>query len=235
MAYSTPRTWTSGELVTDDILNAHIKDQFDALSTHTHSGSAGDGSSALSDVDTIIWDHQGSDPSAPSGGHGVVYLKSDGLYVRQTGGSASRLALASELHAESHNHATAVGQIVEVNTAVSYDMSSDSGEKDFGTTLTITAGASNRLYVASAIISIRAGHSNLTGTFKFYFDGSVIETETRTAGQVSAGQNRIIFNQTVSNPATSSKVFKMSMEGGGSGSGTFDGTISVREVYAGDD
>ena len=54
MAFSTPRTWTSGELVTDTILNAHIKDQFDALSSHAHSGSAGDGSSALAEVKVTV-------------------------------------------------------------------------------------------------------------------------------------------------------------------------------------
>ena len=223
MAWSTPRDWTSGELVTHTIMNAHVRDNFDALSGHTHSGAAGDGSSALADVDTMTFDHQGSDPSAPSAGHGSIYFKSDGLYFRNTGGSATRLALSSDV--------LNVGQIVEVDTGQSYDMSSDSGEKDFGDTLTITAGGAGRYYVASAVIAITSGHVNLSGTFKFYFDGSVIETETRSAGQLAVGQSTIIFNQTVSNPATSSKVFKLSVEGGGSGSGGFDAAISVREIY----
>ena len=37
MAWSTPRDWASGELVTHTIMNAHIRDNFDALSLHTHS------------------------------------------------------------------------------------------------------------------------------------------------------------------------------------------------------
>ena len=223
MAWSTPRDWSSGELITHTIMNAHVKDQFDALSGHSHSGAAGDGSSELADVDTMTFDHQGSDPSAPASGHGTIYFKSDGLYFRNTGGSATRLALSSDV--------LTVGQIVELNTGQSYDMSSDSGEKDFGAALSITAGGAGRYYVASAVIAIRAGHSSLTGTFKLYFDGSVIETETRSSGQVAAGQNRIIFNQTVSNPATSSKDFKLTVEGGGSGSCTLDAAISVREIY----
>ena len=223
MAWSTPRDWTSGELVTHTIMNAHVKAQFDALSGHTHSGAGGYGSSALADVDTMTFDHQGSDPSAPSAGHGSIYFKSDGLYFRNTGGSATRLALSSDV--------LNVGQIVEVDTGQSYDMSSDSGEKDFGDTLTITAGGAGRYYVASAVIAITSGHVNLSGTFKFYFDGSVIETETRSAGQLAVGQSTIIFNQTVSNPATSSKVFKVSVEGGGSGSGGFDLAMSIREIY----
>lgn len=44
MAWTTPRTWTTGEVVTASHLNAHVRDNFNAFSTHTHSGVAGDGS-----------------------------------------------------------------------------------------------------------------------------------------------------------------------------------------------
>ena len=219
MAYTTPRDWTAGELVTHSIMNTHIRDNFSALSLHTHSGAAGDGASALNNVDTITWDHQGSDPSAPTSGHGTVYFKSDGLYFRNTGGSATRLALSSDV--------LTVGQIVEVNTAVNYEIGVDSGEKDLGTTLSITAGGSGRYYVVSATIVPTFAHSSFAGTYKLYFDGSVIETETRSAGSHS----NMTFSQTVSNPATSSKVFKLTVEGSGSGSAQLQGTISVREIY----
>tara|TARA_R110000744_G_scaffold17731_3_gene47819 strand:+ start:1941 stop:2615 length:675 start_codon:yes stop_codon:yes gene_type:complete len=222
MVWTTPRNWVANELVTADTMNTHIKDNFGAVSLHTHSGAAGDGASALANVDTVTFDHQGSDPSAPASGHGTVYFKSDGLYFRNTGGAATRLALSSDN--------LAVGQIVELSTGAAYDMSTDSGETD-SADLTITAGGSGRYYVASAVIAIRAGHVNLSGTFKFYFDGSVIETETRSTGQVAAGQPRIIFNQTVTNPAASAKVFKVSVEGGGSGSCSLDIAISIREIY----
>ena len=75
MAFTTPRDWASGELVTHTIMNTHIRDNFEALKLHTHSGSAGDGASALDNVDTIIYDHQGSDPSAPTSGHTTLYTK----------------------------------------------------------------------------------------------------------------------------------------------------------------
>ena len=219
MAWSTPRDWSANELVTHTIMNAHVKDQFDALSLHTHSGAAGDGSSALADVDTITYDHQGSDPSAPASGHTTLYTKSDGLYYRAYGGSATRLALSSDV--------LTVGQIVEVNTAVNYEIGVDSGEKDLGTTLSITAGCSGRYYVVSATIVPTFAHSSFVGTYKLYFDGSVIETETRSAG----AHSNMTFSQTVSNPATSSKVLKLTVEGSGAGSVNLQGTISVREIY----
>jgi len=46
MAWTTPLTWTS-VMVTAAILNTHVKDDLLELSTHVHSGAAGEGSSTL--------------------------------------------------------------------------------------------------------------------------------------------------------------------------------------------
>ena len=247
MAFSTPRTWTSGELVTDTILNAHIKDQFDALSSHAHSGSAGDGSSALSDLDTIIWDHQGSDPSAPAGGHGTVYLKSDGLYLRQTGGSASRLALASELHTDSHDHAIGVGQVVEASGGVYIDYAGGTTSEQTVVTTNITAGASNRSYIITATAQCtfasedsEAGHNGIDPTIKLYYSTTVLETVTTSAWRVSDNSitgdaTQVILSQTQTNPATSSTAIKITAQGTTGNAGRVEGMLSIREVYATDD
>lgn len=42
MAWSTPRTWVDGDIWKVAYLNA-IRDGFAVLSTHQHSGAAGDG------------------------------------------------------------------------------------------------------------------------------------------------------------------------------------------------
>jgi hypothetical protein len=47
MAWTAPLSWMP-TMVTHTILNTHIKDNFLELSTHVHSGSAGEGSSTLS-------------------------------------------------------------------------------------------------------------------------------------------------------------------------------------------
>ena len=83
-----------GTQITEAWCDTYIKANFDALSGHTHSGADGDGSSNLSDVDTIIHDHQGSDPSVPDSGHCIVYFKSGGLFIRQAGGSADQVQTA---------------------------------------------------------------------------------------------------------------------------------------------
>lgn len=36
MAWTDPRTWTSGELVTDTIMNTHVRDNLNAIGPHIH-------------------------------------------------------------------------------------------------------------------------------------------------------------------------------------------------------
>ena len=55
MAWTTPRTFVVGEIITAPILNTHVRDNLSFLSTHAHSGAAGDGSASL--VATSIGAH----------------------------------------------------------------------------------------------------------------------------------------------------------------------------------
>ena len=61
-----------GTQITEAWCDTYIKANFDAISSHTHSGSAGDGSSNVDNVDTTIDEQQGSEPSAPDAGHCIV-------------------------------------------------------------------------------------------------------------------------------------------------------------------
>ncbi len=83
-----------GTQITESWCDTYIKANFDVLGAHTHTGASGYGGSALDNVDTIIHDHQGSDPSAPTSGHCIVYFKSGGLFIRQAGGSAVQVQTA---------------------------------------------------------------------------------------------------------------------------------------------
>ena len=221
MAWSTPRDWTSGELVTHTIMNAHIRDNFEALKLHTHSGSNGDGASALDNVDTIIYDHQGSDPSAPASGHTTLYTKSDGLYYRAYGGSATRLALSSDV--------LTVGQVVEADGSLGQNYGDGDTSEETIATLNITAGGSGRYYVITAGLSTGASTaSTVNATFKLYYDTTVLETVNDT--NLVQG-DRLVMSQTQSNPATSSKAIKITCQIASGGSHTTYGTLSVREIY----
>jgi len=69
MAWTAPRTWADDELVTTAYMNAQIRDNMLALSTHTHGGSAGDGSATLasgisfSGLATVTFADQSGNPS----------------------------------------------------------------------------------------------------------------------------------------------------------------------------
>lgn len=104
MAWTNNVSVEAGDQITASWMNTYVKDNFNVLSTHTHTGASGMGASTLNNLDQITFDHQGSDPSAPASGHGVLYIKSDGLYIRQTGGSATRIAFVSELHDDNTTH-----------------------------------------------------------------------------------------------------------------------------------
>jgi hypothetical protein len=225
MAWTTPRDWVNGELVTHTVMNQQIKDNMAVLSTHTHSGAAGDGSSALTSVDTVTFDHQGSDPSAPSAGHGSIYFKSDGLYFRNTGGVATRLALSSD--------ALTVGQVVEASASLTQSVAgggSATGDIDL-VTATITAGGAGRYYVVTGTLACTSGSGNVT--MKLIYDTTVLETviDGTAGGTTITNGNLFVASQTVSNPATSSKTIKMTSNAGTGTTHTTKGMLSIREIY----
>ena len=221
MAWTTPRDWASGELVTHTLINQQLRDNLSVLSSHTHSGAAGDGSSALADVDTVTFDHQGSDPSAPSSGHGTVYFKSDGLYFRNTGGSATRLALSSDT--------LTVGQVVEGTGGLGQNYGDGDTDEETMVTASITAGGAGRYYVISAGTAVASGTAGtVAATFKLYYDTTVLETVTDS--DLVAG-DRVVLSQTQANPATSSKVIKLTCQISSGGSHISHATLSIREIY----
>jgi hypothetical protein len=108
MAWTTPKTWADGDIPDADDLNTHIKDNLNAVSTHAHSGAAGDGSADLSGLDTETFDNQGSTPAAPGSNKVKLFSESETLKIRAgASGAAVAIALASHSHtiADSTSHA----------------------------------------------------------------------------------------------------------------------------------
>jgi hypothetical protein len=93
MAYTNVPYVDVGTQITDTWLDTYVKANLDVLGAHTHTGATGDGTSALDNVDTITFDHI-TDPSAPASGHGTLYVKSGGVFIRQAGGSAVQVSEA---------------------------------------------------------------------------------------------------------------------------------------------
>jgi hypothetical protein len=99
MAWTTPKTWADGDIPDADDLNTHIKDNLNVVSTHTHSGAAGDGSADLSGLDTQTFDNQGSTPAAPGSNKVKLFSESETLKIRAgASGAATALSLTSHSH-----------------------------------------------------------------------------------------------------------------------------------------
>ena len=92
MAWTTPRTFQTGDLIDDDMLNAQLKGNQDVLGTHTHTGAAGFGSDNLGSLNTITADDV-SAPSTPSSGTIILYCESGVLKYKNSAGVVKPISL----------------------------------------------------------------------------------------------------------------------------------------------
>ena len=97
MSWTAPRTWVTDEIPTAAQLNAHVRDNLLALSTHTHSGAAGDGSATPGPL-TYVDFTDAAAPSAPSAGRTRLYTVSSAPRYRPTGGADTGLAISTHEH-----------------------------------------------------------------------------------------------------------------------------------------
>ena len=99
MAWTTPKTWADGDIPVAADLNTHIKANLDALSTHAHTGAAGDGSAALAPITTATFANQGSTPAAPGSAKVAVFSESETMKIRAgASGAATVISLAGHVH-----------------------------------------------------------------------------------------------------------------------------------------
>lgn len=85
MAWSSPRTWAVSLMVTAAILNQEVRDNLNALSGHTHTGAAGDGSAAIAPSSITmagsLYQAKGADPTAAA----TLPIGTDGNYFNVVG------------------------------------------------------------------------------------------------------------------------------------------------------
>ena len=98
MAYTTPRTFETGDLINADMLNEQLRDNLNELSTHVHNGSAGEGSATLSGVDSITYDDVSGTPDAPSANDIIIYSEGGVLKYRVPGGTVFTLSTTAHTH-----------------------------------------------------------------------------------------------------------------------------------------
>ena len=84
MAWTAPRTYTTGEMITAAILNVHVRDNQTAIDGHLHSGSAGDGNKNMSALHLTI--PFTATPGAPVSPNVIFYGSADEGLIRDATG-----------------------------------------------------------------------------------------------------------------------------------------------------
>lgn len=141
MAYSSPRTWVDQETPSAEDFNTQIRDNLNALSTHTHTGAAGDGSATLNSVDYIDLDEGGS-LSTPASGHTRFAANNDGTLRYFAEGSTEKTVsdtththtIASSTETKTNTEAlSSVGTTYEDSVSHSFTPSDSTGTSHFVT------------------------------------------------------------------------------------------------------
>ena len=175
MAWTTPRTWADDEIVTAAYLNAQIRDNMNALSTHTHDNSAGDGSSTLasgisfSGLATTTFADQSGNPSVAGrlqrNGNDLVYYNGSAVVTLSADASAGTASLrtlgtgATTASAGNHTHTPATpstsaltGSDITTTTAAiagTKKKAYTSGQTLDGTSKAVTPTKANNLVIIS--------------------------------------------------------------------------------------
>jgi hypothetical protein len=209
MAWTTPKTWADGDIPDADDLNTHIRDQMNVLSTHAHSGAAGDGSAALAPISTATFINQGSTPSAPGSSKVNIFSESETLKVRAgASGAAVAIALAN------HTHTIAEGTLTITENHPDNTTGNDTYEEM--ATDTVTPTGAKYVTVHTAIYATIVNGS-FTGTGYLRLLKAGVQTVVRSKGISTGGTYGFVATDVYIEPAASSTVF--SCEGKASGSG----------------
>ena len=240
MAWTTPRDWTgiSDNIVTAAQLNVDIRDNLTVLSTHSHTGAAGQGASSMSGVTlaaltTLTFAAQSANPDAAGelqrNGNDLLWYGSSVVNLTAADASAGTASLRSlgttsvKAAAGNHTHtpaSEAVGQNEDLATVTSSETTV--------ATVTATPGATLRSWVIWGGVHPRDTAD--TYTFKLYFDTTVLETITSVTGGGAGNtlKDLVGFQAGVAVSAHTVKV--TAQRTAGSGDSICDGIVGFREV-----
>ena len=249
MAWTTPKTWADGDIPDADDLNTHIKANLDALSAHTHSGAAGDGSAALAPITTVTFVNQGSTPAAPGSTKVNIFSESETLKVREgASGAAVAISLAGHTHIIEDKQQGEQQRIESNRSALEAALDADEGggnPTSYGTipnkshTMTPTAGSSvviSGFNVFWGQDSDGNGTGEVTGYVKLTRAGSQVK---ETSNQVTSSTTNYYFAGGVQstfvdeNEAASSTAYGASFKvtrNGGDGSHCAGSGVTAVEV-----
>jgi hypothetical protein len=222
LTWTTTNTWSDGDTPTAAQFNA-ISANLDAISTHGHSGAAGDGDATLTSLDYIDYDQQGA-LSAPATGHTRFAGNTDGSLRYRANGAAEK-----EVSDTTHTHTIAEGALNITENHPDNTTGNDTYEEM--ATSTFTPQGAKYVTVHTAIYAtIVNGTFSGTGYLRLLKAG--VQTVVRSKSISTGNDYGFVATDVYIEPAASSTVF--SCEGKASGSGLpfqfQGGGQSVQEV-----
>ena len=211
MAWSTPKTWVDQETPSADDFNTEIRDNLNVLSTHSHSGAAGDGSTTLDSVDYIDLDEGGA-LSAPAGGHTRFAANNDGtLRYYADGGSEKTVSDTAHSHTIASSTETKASLGTTSLTSTSYTNTTTA-------TFTPTDSTGSAKYVT--VHFGQGGYRNVTGTdgtiYIRLLKAGVQTVEVSATIGASVGDGVAVYTSTVYiSPTATSTTFAIEHKKGG--------------------
>ena len=244
MAWTTPRDWTgiSNDIVTAAMLNVDVRDNLTVLSSHSHTGAAGQGASSMSGLTlaalaTLTFADQSANPDAAGelqrNGNDLLWYGSSAVNLTQADASAGTASLRSlgttSVKAAAGNHTHTITEVGSTEAQGRENIGSDSGVD-----VTIASVSRSAAESANAMIVIAAYQLNGSGgnvLCKIHQASSVLASETI----VGAGSSTTVFHTltAVFQPAsTSSITYKLTFSPATAGANgeTHGGTIRVIEM-----
>ena len=247
MAWTAPKTWASDEIILASgtgSLNEQVRDNLLVLSTHAHSGAAGNGSSTLSPVtltslNTATFADQSANPSVNgrlqrNGSELLYYDGSSAINLTTADASAGTASLRSlgtsgtTAAAGDHTHTPSTGQ-----TAVSEEQTANVGlsEVTLAITASTTPGAANRSWACYGTAYKVQGGGTDPFTVKLYIDTTLLVTRT---GLFTTDNNfAVVLQGFGAGLSVSGHTVKMTAEktSGSASTVVIRGTAGLTEVY----
>ena len=123
MAWTAPRTWVTGEVVTAAVMNTHVRDNLNTLSAHDHDDAAGGGAANLGTLNIVGFADQAASPG--TAGH-----------MQRNGGGLEYMAGATVVSLGD----SAPEAVAEMRTLGSASLSAAAGDHTHGVTLLTATG-----------------------------------------------------------------------------------------------
>jgi hypothetical protein len=193
MSWKEPKTWVDQETPTATDFNTEIRDNLNALSTHSHTGAAGDGSSTLDSVDHIDLDEGGA-LSTPASGHTRFAANNDGtLRIFPDGGSEKTLSDTTHTHPFTED--VDVNQGSQTTGATSYYDANNAtpADGDDIETSTDTIAANSKVFIAAGLGAKQNSLSDRNRVVLIY-DGAIVGTSGYwDVGVGNIDQKRLVY------------------------------------------